>query len=324
MTSAVIVLPSARETRRRRRRDRGSRPPSRAAARSMPSAATSARCSMPYAPYFFSSPSRNAIHLPSGLHSSRDASAAAGGGRQRLLGRPGFGVGDEELARRLAIGILVTVAHEGDARAVGRPRRRRLVGTCPSSGDRASWSRCRTDRCSCDGPTADSPARPACTCSDRSRSASARARRGRPASRLAVGRISASGSGSPTTSASRLPVGRPLVGLQPALELGQLKRLAAVSIEQPDLIALRLARPRRRERQVLPVRAPPRRRLAFLAERDLPIVLAVEADHPDVRRALVFLHVDGARRRRRPSGRRASTADREPPPAERCRRASSG
>src|SRR5690349_1590127 len=24
---------------------------------------------MPYAPYFFSSPSRNAIHLPSGLHS---------------------------------------------------------------------------------------------------------------------------------------------------------------------------------------------------------------------------------------------------------------
>src|SRR5258706_8727356 len=34
-----------------------------------PSVATIVRCSMPYAPYFFSSFSRNAIHLPSGLHS---------------------------------------------------------------------------------------------------------------------------------------------------------------------------------------------------------------------------------------------------------------
>src|SRR5256885_3484877 len=35
-----------------------------------PSVGTIVRCSMPYAPYFFSSPSRNAIHLPSELHSA--------------------------------------------------------------------------------------------------------------------------------------------------------------------------------------------------------------------------------------------------------------
>src|SRR5258706_15260618 len=34
-----------------------------------PSVATIVRCSMPYAPYFFSSFSRNAIDFPSGLHS---------------------------------------------------------------------------------------------------------------------------------------------------------------------------------------------------------------------------------------------------------------
>ena len=93
-----------------------------------PSAATIARCSMPYASYFFSSPSRNAIHLPSGLNSGLPRPPRLAIGRQRLLGRLFLRVDDEELRGRLAIRILVSVAHEGDARAVGRPGRRRFVG----------------------------------------------------------------------------------------------------------------------------------------------------------------------------------------------------
>src|SRR5207247_8728021 len=90
-----------------------------------------------------------------------------------------------------------------------------------------------------------------------------------------------------------LRVGGPFVALQPTFDLGQLRRLAAAPIEQPDLIAFGLARARRSEGQIFPVRAEARRRLAVAAPRDLPFVLAVDADGPDVSAAgLVFLHVD--------------------------------
>src|SRR6185295_4160539 len=88
-------------------------------------------------------------------------------------------------------------------------------------------------------------------------------------------------------------VGRPLVALQPSFDLGQLERFAAAPIEEPDLIALRLARARRGERQVLAVGAEARRRLALGARRDLTLVLPVDADGPDVAASrLVLFHVD--------------------------------
>src|SRR5262249_61227853 len=73
----------------------------------------------------------------------------------------------------------------------------------------------------------------------------------------------------------------------------QLDRFTAAAIEQPDLIALRLAGTRRGERQILPVGTEARSGLALGARRDLPLVLAVEADRPDVPVAgLVLFDVD--------------------------------
>src|SRR6185369_12746329 len=90
-----------------------------------------------------------------------------------------------------------------------------------------------------------------------------------------------------------LRIGRPFVALQPSLDLGQLKRLAAAAIQQPHLVALRLAGTGRSERQILAVRAEAGRRLALGAGRNLALVLAVEADGPDMSVAgLVFLDVN--------------------------------
>ena len=94
-------------------------------------------------------------------------------------------------------------------------------------------------------------------------------------------------------------VGRPLVVVDAALDVGELLGLAAGAIEQPDLRALLLlvlVAARRREREVLAVRAPPRTRLAVLARRELHGPRAVPAHHPDVAVALVLLDV------RRPHG----------------------
>src|ERR1044071_5029651 len=46
---------------------------------------------------------------------------------QLFLGRAWCGLRDEELVRRLAIGIFTMIAHEGDASAVRRPCRRAFV-----------------------------------------------------------------------------------------------------------------------------------------------------------------------------------------------------
>src|SRR5262249_61947705 len=75
-----------------------------------------------------------------------------------------------------------------------------------------------------------------------------------------------------------LSIRRPLVALQPPLHLGQLLRFAAAPIEQPHLVAARLAGTRRGEGEVLAVGTPARRRLAVLAGRHLVIVPAVVAD----------------------------------------------
>src|SRR4029077_7056351 len=75
-----------------------------------------------------------------------------------------------------------------------------------------------------------------------------------------------------------LRIRRPLVPLQPALDLGELKCLAAAAVQQPHLVPFGFARTGRRERQVLAVWTEIRRRLAVGARRNLPLVLAVDAD----------------------------------------------
>src|SRR5262249_4032852 len=55
-----------------------------------PSEATIARCSMLYAPYFLSSPSRKVIQRPSWLHSTRDRPARLVGGVNCFSVTPGF------------------------------------------------------------------------------------------------------------------------------------------------------------------------------------------------------------------------------------------
>ena len=94
-------------------------------------------------------------------------------------------------------------------------------------------------------------------------------------------------------------VGRPRVVVDAALHVGELLRLAAGAVQQPDLrplLLLVLVAARRRECEVLPVRAPPRTRLAVLARRQLDRLRAVDAHHPDVAVPLVLLDVDQAHR----------------------------
>src|SRR6185369_1379181 len=69
---------------------------------------------------------------------------------------------------------------------------------------------------------------------------------------------------------------------------------AAVSIEQPNLVAARFAGSRGSERQILAVGTPTRGTLAFAAERDLAVVAAVDVHHPDVRVRSVRFVVDCA------------------------------
>src|SRR5262249_36232065 len=80
-----------------------------------------------------------------------------------------------------------------------------------------------------------------------------------------------------------LRVRRPFVALQPPLYIGKLHGLAATPVEQPYLIALGAAGPRRRKREILPIRTPTRRRFALLAPRHLACGLTIQTDHPDVR-----------------------------------------
>src|SRR5439155_5895797 len=90
-----------------------------------------------------------------------------------------------------------------------------------------------------------------------------------------------------------LRIWRPFIALQPPLHLRQLERLASAAIEQPHLIAFRLAAAGRSERQIPAVGTEARIRLAVAAPRDLTLVLAVEADRPDVAAAgFVVLDVD--------------------------------
>ena len=91
-------------------------------------------------------------------------------------------------------------------------------------------------------------------------------------------------------------VGRPLDVGEPAGHLADLQCLAARSIEQPELRALLLllvgaARPE--EREVLAVRAPPRRRLAIGRRGQADLLAAVPLHHPDVGVAPILFGVDG-------------------------------
>src|SRR6266852_4828383 len=79
-----------------------------------------------------------------------------------------------------------------------------------------------------------------------------------------------------------LRIRRPFVTLQAAFQLSELISLAAAAIQQPHLTALRFARPRRSERKILAVGTPARRTLAVVTKCDLPTVLSVKADHPDM------------------------------------------
>ena len=230
------------------------------------------------------------------------ASATARDRRQRLLRGPRLRLDDEELTRRLAIGIGIAVAHERDARSVRRPRRPRFIDLAireaieflrrdvEQINKRVAVRQqialaillvlvaIDDDRLRDAVSTAPVAARPRCGVSGRRGAAV-----GRRVGRLRIGIAD--------DEDETLRVGRPLVALQTALHLGQLKRFAAASIEQPHLIAARLAGPGRGEREIAAVGTVLRRGLAVLARRDLPLVLSVDVHGPDVRAALVFLHV---------------------------------
>src|SRR6266581_4295690 len=55
------------------------------------------------------------------------AAGAVGRSGQLLLRRSGLSVSHEQLRRRIPIRIVPVIAHEREARAIRRPRRRRLV-----------------------------------------------------------------------------------------------------------------------------------------------------------------------------------------------------
>ena len=74
-----------------------------------------------------------------------------------------------------------------------------------------------------------------------------------------------------------LAIRRPVVGSQPSLHIGELLRLAAVAVQQPNLVALRLARTAGEERQLAPVGTPARRALALRAGGHAQLLLAVPA-----------------------------------------------
>ena len=90
-------------------------------------------------------------------------------------------------------------------------------------------------------------------------------------------------------------VGRPRVVGHAAVDLGELHRLAAGTIEQPHLRALLLlvlVAARGEERQVLAVGAPARTRLGVGRRGDLHVRAAIPRHHPDIGVALVLLGVD--------------------------------
>ena len=91
-------------------------------------------------------------------------------------------------------------------------------------------------------------------------------------------------------------IGRPFVALQVALHVGKLRGFAAGPVEQPDLAAFGLSRPRREERQVFIVGTPARRVLVLGAGRHPEVATAVDADHPDVGIVFVLLGVGGGHR----------------------------
>ena len=100
-------------------------------------------------------------------------------------------------------------------------------------------------------------------------------------------------------------VWRPLVVRDPALDVGELFRLAAQPVQQPDLrslLLLRLVAPRREEGEVLVVGAPARRAFAGVGQRgEADPVGAVPAHHPEVAVAAVLLDVNRAHRVRDPT-----------------------
>src|SRR5262245_50491064 len=80
---------------------------------------------------------------------------------------------------------------------------------------------------------------------------------------------------------------RPVVVDHVALELGELLRIAAAAIEEPELIRPILLAPVREESEIAAVRAPAGRVLAVGALRELDGLLSVPARHPKIRGALV-------------------------------------
>src|SRR5258708_1844985 len=84
----------------------------------------------------------------------------------------------------------------------------------------------------------------------------------------------------------------PFVTLPAPLEFRQLLCFAAIAVEQPHLVPFRFSRTRGGERDVFAVRTPAWRGLAVLAESYLPVVLAIKANQPDVRVALVIFGVN--------------------------------
>ncbi len=97
-----------------------------------------------------------------------------------------------------------------------------------------------------------------------------------------------------------LAVRRPGEVADAALDAGQLERLAARPVEQPYLRAVLLVlvllvviAARREEGKVAAIGAPLGRRFVLRAGRELHLLCAIPADHPEIRIALVLLDIGG-------------------------------
>ena len=196
---------------------------------------------------------------------------------------------DPQILVRGAIGIRVTaLAEERDLLAVGRPRRRSVVGV--ALGDHLRGLRREIE----DADVAVEMLEIAGAILLEVIAIDHDRRRGLalPAVHLLrlVGGILILGGEQDARA-----VGRPLDVADAALEVADLLRFAAGAIQQPDLSALLLflvGAARSDEREVLVVGTPARRRLAVRRRGELQLLAAVPLHHPDVGVAAILLRID--------------------------------
>src|SRR5262249_409708 len=97
-----------------------------------------------------------------------------------------------------------------------------------------------------------------------------------------------------------LRVGRPVIAAEAAFEVRELLRFTAASIQQPDLIALGLARTAGGEREISSVATPSRCAFTVRTGSHAEMLCAIPTAHPDIGVALIARGVDGTYRIRHP------------------------